>query len=135
MIAVVLMLFSMSNKQGEVKMSESMSNLEKLVLANALGEYLSNDITDELMDAYIADGDQEDVPVDFTVCEAYEYHPWHGIVELIEAKRFSLHEEIKSILNIVKTGITHEAINGNLDSDANTWDMQHLFEIGANSAT
>src|SRR3546814_4125027 len=66
----------------------------------------------------------------FTLSADYENETWQHIVDCIEDYARDLTVSYRRILDYAKEGIVQCALNGTLDSDMNTLDMQEMVNLG-----
>lgn len=107
----------------------------KLALVRAVGDFTSYDDSiheDRLLDIYLTATSTtgSSMPQELSPWGPFEHFQWPSLVEEIESHAFVLESDIKDILAAIKSAIIEETMKGNLDSDVNQWDMQHLLATG-----
>lgn len=81
----------------------------------------------------IVDNEGDPEPEHVVVWEPFEHLSWEDVLNQINTEADAIYKTYKTVLGLAKAGIICTAIDGTLDSDFNTLDMEHLVEVGAKS--
>lgn len=110
-----------------------MSRIESMVkgLATAQVTCFDGKSFEEAYEAIVEAVEKNSEPEGIVPWEPLEYWSWNNILEHIEDEASGIMRIVERSLGLVKTGLIDAAIQGDLDSDFNTLDLQAMLERGA----
>lgn len=114
-----------------------MDNLKKIALSRAVLATISDidsNLYPDALSAYnalvSADGSGSTIPEGMSVWQPFEHWELSDVLAHIDAEAESNLDMIKNTLDYAKAGLVQSAIDDKLDSDANSWHLEMMVDIG-----